>query len=666
MIDMPIDFETRSASPLPRVGAYRYAEHESTDVWCLAFEHPEVGTLLWEPGCRPDVHAELRVLAASPTIRMRAWNVQFERAIWRIMARRYGMPDIPVERWICTAAEARAMGLPNKLEDAARVLGVQEQKDMAGHRLMMQMSKPRAALPDGTYRWWDDADRRRRLGEYCVQDVKTESAVKRCLQPLSEVEAKVFLMDQRANDRGIMLDRELANSARAVADAVLAKAGKDLGEITDGAVQAVTQVGQLKAWMGTQGFEVSSLSKKAVAQMLSDEFLPLPIREALEVRVEAGKSSIGKVDAMLRAVCADDMLRGLLLYWGAGTGRWAGRLVQPQNFPARTAGLPGWAVDDLFEHPGDFIQAVLRRDVKALEMTGPALEIIALLLRSMLRARPGHVLVAADYAAIEAVVIAWLCGEEWRLEVFRTHGKIYEASASMMFKIPLEEITKKHPARQKGKAAELALGFEGGVNALITMGALEMGLAEEELPDIVRLWREASPNIKAGWKTLNNAARTAVKFPGKVVGCLSDRVRFKSTGGWLWLKLPSGRRLAYCQPKIVSKPAPWDKSVMLEGVEAWSVNSKTRKWSKRSLYGGLLMENIVQATARDIMADAMLRAEAGGVYMPLLSVHDEIVAEAPEGRADLKEFEHLLCDLPAWAAGCPIRADGWIGPRYTK
>ncbi len=473
-------------------------------------------------------------------------------------------------------------------------------------------------------------------------------------------------MDQRINDRGIMLDRDLATSARAVADAVLAKAGKDLGEITEGAVQAVTQVGQLKAWMATRGFGVSSLSKKAVAEMLSDEALPLPIREALEVRVEAGKSSVGKIDTMLRAVCDDGMLRGLLLYWGAGTGRWAGRLVQPQNFPARTAGLPGWAVDDLFDHPEDFIAAVLRRDVKALEMAGPPLEIIALLLRSMLRARPGHVLVAADYAAIEAVVIAWLCGEEWRLEVFRTHGKIYEASASMMFKIPLAEITKKHPARQKGKAAELALGFEGGVNALKTMGALEMGLAESELPEIVRLWREASPNIKAGWGELNNAALGAVRSAGRVTECLSGRVRFKAAGGWLWLKLPSGRRLAYCQPKIVSKPAPWDKSRTLEGLEAWSVNSKTRKWSKRSLYGGLLMENVVQATARDIMADAMLRAEAGGVYMPLLSVHDEIVAEAPEGRADLKEFERLLCDLPAWAAGCPIRADGYIGERYKK
>jgi DNA polymerase len=582
------------------------------------------------------------------------------------MARRYGMPEVPVERWACTAAEGRAMGLPNKLEDAARVLGVRQQKDMAGHRLMMQMSKPRATLSDGSYVWWDDADRRRRLGEYCIQDVKTESAVKACLQPLSEVEQQVFLMDQRANDRGIRLDVDLARSARAVADTVLAKAGKDLGQITEGSVSAVTQVGQLKAWMAGQGVEAASLSKKAVQELLSDEFLPAPIREALEVRVEAGKSSLGKVDAMLRAACADDTLRGLLLYWGAGTGRWAGRLVQPQNFPARTGGLPGWMVDDIFDNPEPFIQAVLRRDLAALELHGPALEIIALLLRSMLVAREGHVLVAADYAAIEARVIAWICGEEWRLEVFRTHGLIYEASAAMMFKLDLASIDKKHPARQKGKAAELALGFEGGANALITMGALEMGLTEEELPDIVRLWREASPAIKGGWKQVNNAARSAVKNPGKVIGCLNDRVRFKSTGGWLWLKLPSGRRLAYCQPKIVEKPAPWDKTLMLEGVEAWSVNSKTRKWSKRSLYGGLLMENIVQATARDIMADAMLRAEKGGVYLPLLSVHDEVVSEAPEGRADLKEFEKLLCDLPAWARGCPIKADGWLGPRYRK
>jgi DNA polymerase len=669
-----VDFETRSAADLRKTGAYRYAEDASTDVWCFAFMHPgKAEPLLWTPypisGIdaaidNADAFDALADLVADRSVTFRAFNAPFERAIWRnVVSRKYGLPDIELERWTCTAAEVRAMNLPGNLDDSARVLGLVDQKDKVGHRLMLQMSKPRAVLDDGQIVWWDDDARKQRLFDYCLQDVRTEAGITASVQRLSEYERQVWLMDQRANDRGIRLDRPLAQAAKSMADGVAKKANQQIEELTDGEVTSVTKLKSLRAWMAAQGREVETLRKADVTKLLDDDTLPANIREALELRAETGKSSVKKIEAMLRAVCHDDMLRGLLLYWGAGTGRWAGRLVQPQNFPARSAHMPEW------HDPEDWVDDIMHARVDSVELYAPALEVVALQLRSMLTALPGRTLVAADYSAIEARVIAWLCGEEWRMEVFRTHGKIYEASASQMFKVPFETIKKgeaNYSLRQKGKVAELALGFQGGKNALITMGAYDMGLADEELPDIVKLWRAASPSIVMGWKDLETAAKEAVRYKGRVTEALGSRIRFKCSGGFLWLKLPSGRRLAYCQPKLVEKPAPWDADKTVWSLEAWSVNSKTKQWSKRGLYGGLLMENVVQATARDLMADAMLRLEAGGKYLPLLSVHDEVITETTEDVTDAHELETIMSLTPDWADGCPVTASGWAGLRYRK
>lgn len=679
------DFETRSACDLKKAGAYHYAEHPSTDVWCFAFWSPaQSDILLWEPPQYaqhdPLVHAELLELAKDPSIVFRAWNAPFERVIWRHIMARYGFPDIPLERWVCTAAEARAMGLPNKLEDAARVLAGQ-QKDLAGHRLMLQMAKPRQRITDldgneTGYVWWDADDKRQRLGGYCVQDVRTEQDIAGRIQRLQPPERAMWLLDQRANDRGILADLGTARAAVAMSERVTKQANKALAKATDGAVQAITSVPRYKAWLSELlGVAVESLSKRAVTDLLNNPDLPRPAREALELRLENGKSSVKKVQAILNAACDDGALRGLLLYWGAGTGRWAGRLVQPQNFPARTAGLPEWFVMDLQDRPEAFIDKLHQGDLEGLEFEGPPLEIIALLLRSMLIARPGKLLFAADYSAIEARVVAWLTGVAWRLEVFRTHGKIYEASASTMFGIPFEDFKAykastghHHPARQKGKVAELALGFLGGPKALVTMGAYDMGLDDSELPDIVARWRAASPEIVQAGKQLQKAALDAVRSPGRITEALGGKVRFKVSGGFLWLRLPSGRRLAYCKPHIVQKPAPWDPETMLDNLHAWSVDNKTKRWSKRSLWSGLLLENITQAVARDIMAAAMMRLEQTGRYDVLLTVHDEIVTEADPGRASAKELVDLMCTLPDWAAGLPIAADagGYPSNRYKK
>lgn len=680
--EVSLDFETRSAFDLKKGGAYPYAQHASTDTWCAAFlavpqDDPtfDIGLVdvpVWTPEQRDtDVAFALYEHAENPDVMFRAWNAQFERAVWReIMHRRYGFPDIPAERWVCTAAEARAMNLPGALENSARVLGVLQQKDQAGSRLMLQMAKPRKIHADGSMTWWDDAERKARLIAYCQQDVRTELAVKEKIQRLQPTERRVFVLDMKMNDRGIRLDRELAVAAKDIADRVKTQGDSDLDDVTGGFVTKTTNVGRLKRWM-KEAFDVDveSLSKKQVRDLLNDEFLPQPVREALEIRVATGKSSVRKIESMLKAVCPDDVLRGLLLFCGAGTGRWAGRLVQPQNFPARTAGVPEWWIEQFFDQPTHVVDLIMRRDLAGLELEGSPLEVISMVLRSMLVARPGKVLVAADYAAIEARVSAWLTGCEWRMEVFRTHGKIYEASASTMFNVLLETIRKggvNYHLRQKGKVAELALGFQGGENALIAMGAYDMGLDDSELPEIKTKWREASPEFPAAWRELNDACIQAVAKPGLITEALGGRVRFKVTGGFLWLKLPSGRRLAYCQPRVVWKPAPWDREKTIPGVVAWAVNSKTKQWQKRSIYGGLLFENIVQATARDLMAAAMLRLDDGGKYLPLLSVHDEVITEADPETADVAEFERIMCELPDWAVGCPVKAEGWAGPRYRK
>lgn len=669
-MEVNLDFETRSLVDLKKAGAYRYAQDPSTDVWCAAFSVDGDEPALWTPETRISRGWTLGELAADPTITWRAWNAPFERVIWRwVMVRKYGFPDIPLERWYCTAAEARAMNLPNALEKCAQALGLKQQKDMAGHRLMLQMCRPRDVKPDGTIVWWDDPEKVARLGEYCKGDVLTEQAAKRFIQPLSEYERRIWMMDQRANDRGIMLDTRLATAAKDMAAKVGDKANEDIEWVTEGAVSKVSNVGRLKDWLAANDIVVDSLNKKTVAKLLDDDDLPRHVREALELRVAAGKSSVKKIEAMLKAVCTDGFLRGLLLYHGAGTGRWAGRLVQPQNFPARTGAMPEWYTEGLFDAPEHVVQSILRGDVEALELEGPPLEIIAMLLRMMLVARPGKVLVAADYSAIEARVIAWLCKCQWRLDVFRTHGKIYEASASQTFKVPLETIAKGQPnyhLRQKGKVTELALGFQGGKNAMIAMGALDGGLKEDDLPDLVKMWREANPELVQGWYDLDDACKNAVRHPGTVTSALFGRVRMKVSGDFLWLRLPSGRLLSYAGPRIVMKPAPWDATTLLETVMVWSVNSKTKKWSQHSLFGGILMNNVVQGTARDFMADAMLRLDQGGKYDPLLSVHDEAIAEADEDKADVSEFEAIMCDLPAWADGCPVKADGWAGRRYRK
>lgn len=702
MPTLHLDFETRSTVDLRKAGVYRYAQDPTTDVWCACFAVDEAPVQVWTPGQPvPDAWAR----ACEEGWEVHAHNAQFERVVVNyLLARRYGWPAPRLEQWHCTAALAAAMAVPRSLEEALRVMGVPVQKDMEGYRLMMQMARPRKPTKDHPgLRWWDEPAKIERLIAYCKVDVDGERALGARLRKLSPTERAVYLHDQLINDRGIKLDTGLVNAARELTTNAQAMLNKELEEVTRGWVAAATKAKDLTAWLAAEGIEADSVAKPAVRAMLADPDTPKVVRRALEIRQEAAKSSTAKLSAMLAAVCADERVRGLLLYHGAGTGRWAGKLVQPQNFPRASA------KDDVIAFILECADAAL-----VSMLLGAPLAIVASLLRPCLIAADGHDLLAADYSNIEGRVTAWFAGETWKIQAFRDYDTIigttpdgkperkgldlYVLAYARSFSLDPSEVDDQK--RQVGKVMELSMGFQGGVGAFQNMAAnYGVKVPDEEADRLKRAWREAHPAVVQMWRDLEEAALDAVRRPGAVVKCLRGRIAFRVKGGFLWMILPSGRPLAYASPKAELAEMPWDdekwepcadeatailehgdalieydpvrrralvrRPAMKEAVTFWGVDSKTRKWSKQKGYGGLWTENAVQATARDIMTNGMAGAERAG-YPVVLTVHDEVVTEPPEGHGSVEDFQNIMCDLPAWAAGLPVAAAGWRGKRYRK
>lgn len=640
-----VDFETRSTIDLRRTGVYKYAQDKNTDVWCMAYAFDDEDPLVWTPGQPIDQKLVDHIESKGE---LRAWNANFERTIWNeILVTRYGWPKTTVEQWVCTASEARAMALPGSLEMAAQVLGVQQQKDKEGANLMLRMARPRRFDESGAPIWWDVPERVNRLIEYCQQDVRTEVAIAKAIRRLTSFETEVFNLDQTINDRGVKLDKKLAKAAKALAEKATLEANRALYDLTNGKVSKVSNVGRLTAWLREQGLEVASLGKDQIKSLQATA--TGDAAHALALRTDAGKSSVAKIETMLDAVCKDGRIRGLLLYHGAATGRWAGRLVQPQNFPRGN-----------ISDPETYIPLVLSRSGTEIAALAPPLEVISSLLRAMLIAEDGHRLIAADFAAIEARVLAWLANEELLLETFRNGGDVYKVMASKVYGVAPGDIDKNQ--RQLGKMAILGLGYGMGAKKF-TDSCVKAGidLSEEQAKSVVQLYRNTNRKITTFWSALNSAVISAVKEPGSVHNV--GPIKYTSRGGYLWCVLPSKRPLAYAKPKIVERETPWgttNEAVSFEGMDSF-----TKKWERHDLYGGLLAENVTQAVARDIMADAMVRLEKKG-YPLILSVHDEVVAEVPDGFGSVAEFESLMCQVPDWAAGCPIDAEGYESTRYRK
>lgn len=632
-----IDFETRSAVDLRKTGVYVYATDVSTDVWCMAYSWDGEDVRVWSPGDPMDSKLEDWIVEGG---KLQAWNANFERVIWnKIMAPRYNWPRTKAGQWYCTMAQASAAGLPRALGQAAAVLGVEEQKDKVGQALMLRMARPRKTLADGTHTWWTTPDKVDALIEYCRQDVRTEMDVSTHIPYLPDSERQLFLLDQRINDRGVMLDRDLLERVRRLATESKAEIDSEINRLTKGEVRSATQGMHLAAWLRKYGVQTSSVDKQAVAKILSSDGLHPVIRRVVELRQSGAKSSTAKLDAMEYAAGDDDRMRGLLVYHGAATGRWSGKLVQPQNFPR-----PVRKQAEL-----DEIIAKLKADESVAEH-GHGTEIAADLLRSMIIAAPDHRLMFADYSAIEARVLAWMAGQKDLVETFAKGGDVYIKMASAIYNVPEDKVTPEQ--RQVGKMAILGCGYGmGGKRFAEQCAVMGIDVDVEEAKRIVSIYRQENDQIAAYWQSLEaeylELARDALD-QGETV---------------LRYALPSGRSLTYRNPRIVQRETPWGTSQ--DTVEIDTLNSITRQWVPQKIWGGLAVENVVQATARDLMAGAMMRLENAG-YPVIMSVHDEIICEVPVGYGSLDEMIEIMTSPPAWAKGCPIAAEGKEGPRYRK
>lgn len=631
-----VDFETRSAVDLRKTGVYKYASDPSTDIWCMAYKAPWSDDVqVWLPGDEMDAHLEDWIMAGGL---LSAWNANFERTIWNeIMVSRYQWPRTSIKQWRCTMAQASAMGLPRALGQAASVLGVEEQKDKAGAALMLRMARPRKVNADGSYTWWNTKDKIDTLVAYCIQDVKTELSVAATLNDMPDSERRLYQLDQRINDRGVKVDLDLIERVSKLANSASENIDAEIKRLTNGQVKAATNAMDLTAWLRSYGLQVKSVDKQTVTRMLGMEKLHPIIKQVLRLRQDGAKSSTAKYEAMVNAANADNRMRGLLMYHGAATGRWSGRLVQPQNFPR-----PQKKQAEL-----DEIIAKLKADEDVSEH-GAGTVLASDLLRSMLIAEDGHRLMFADYSAIEARVLAWIAGQTDLVETFRKGGDVYKEMASAIYNTPSEQVTDNQ--RQIGKMATLGCGYGmGGKRFAEQCATMGINVDEDEAKRIVSVYREKNNRIAQYWRDSENEFVEMVKGAGRV--------------GSVGLPLPSGRSLTYHNPRIIQRETPW--GAMRDTAQVDTLNSVTRQWVSQIIWGGLLTENVVQATARDLMATAMMALELKG-YNVILSVHDEIISEVPDDFGSLEEMIEIMTRVPAWADGCPVNAEGKVGKRYRK
>lgn len=642
---LAIDLETYSDADLKKCGLYRYVDSPNFQILLLAYRYDagpvEVVDLLNEP-----VPQRLIDDIKDPNVLKTAFNAAFEIACLS----KFLHVALDPSAWSCTMALSAQCGLPLSLDAVGKVLNLDQQKDARGKALIKYFClpcKPTNVNGQRTRNFPQHAPEKwQAFKEYCAGDVATETAIRQKLKffNVPETEVRLWALDQKINTRGVGLDRRFVENAIRLDTETRRRLISRAIKLTG--LTNPNSTSQLKAWLEREtGTTIESLNKKALPDVL-DSCDSDRQREVVRIRQELGKTSVKKYVAMQAAICDDDRVRGLLQYYGANrTGRWAGRLVQVQNLPKNH-------ISDL----DNARNAVLHGDVDILEMCfGNVPDTLSQLIRTAFVARDDHHFIVADFSAIEARVIAWLACERWRINVFNTHGKIYEASAAQMFKVPIETIGKGSDLRSKGKVAELALGYQGGPGALIAMGALDMGLKENELQGLVDAWRAANPAIVRYWKDIQ---RAAIKCVETAEATAVQNIRFEKKNNILYAVLPSGRRLCYVRP--VLKEGKFGPSLQYEGMD-----QETKKWGRVDTYGGKLVENIVQAVARDLLAEAMLRLDAKG-YSIVMHVHDEVVIEHPERFDALEDVGSIMGQSPVWAKGLPLTADCYITKYYKK
>jgi len=641
---LAIDIETYSDVDLISCGVYKYSSSPHFEILLIAYSVDDEETVCIDVANGEEPPKEFMEMLFDDTVTKTAFNANFERTCFS----NYYQHSFRPEAWRCTAVQAAMLALPLSLEGVGAVLGLDKQKMTEGKELIKYFCSPCKATKSNGGRTRnlpkDAPEKWRQFKTYCIRDVDVEKQIRQRLAkfPIPKREQEIYCLDQRINDRGIMVDRNLVNHAVACALLYKETATARAYELTG--LENPNSVSQLKLWLKEKGLEVDSLAKDTVKDLSMKA--EGDVQEVLKLRLATSKTSVKKYEAIDRSVCAENRVHGLLQFYGANrTGRWAGRLVQIHNLPQNH--LPDLELARALVSEGRY------EEVELFYESTP--NVLSELIRTAFVAKPGCRFIISDYSAIEARVLAWLAGEEWRLQVFETHGKIYEASASAMFHVPIEEITKTSPLRQKGKISELALGYGGAVGALTSMGALKMGLTEEELPGLVSTWRSANPHITAFWWAVDEAAVTAVrdKKPSKV-----GRVSFEYKSGILFVTLPSGRKLSYVKPRMMLNKFGRE-GLTYEGI------GESKKWIRLETYGPKLVENIVQAASRDILAEAMLRLEKEGFDI-VCHVHDEVVLEVPDGKSSVEEVNEIMAVNPVWTEGLPLKAAGFESPFYKK
>lgn len=670
MSKLHLDFETRSVVDLKVFGLDIYARHPSTDAWCAGWAFDSEPVNLWLMGQPLPERVRKHIEDGGMVV---AHNVAFEHAIWNyVMRRKYGWPLLKITQCECTMARAYAMALPGQLKMLAIALGAPSQKDMRGHALMMQMSKPRYFMADKTAVWWDDKDRLDRLGRYCIQDVNTERSCEGKMVPLSPFERDVWLLDQRINSRGMGVDREAVEIALELIVRVKKDLNKKINGATDGAIEETSEATAILNWCNENGVPMESLRKHDMQEWLEFENLPSNVREVLEIRGDAAKSSVAKLNTMINMSQYDGRLRGQFQYHGAGTGRWAGRGVQLHNLPRPEK---KWKDPALQVKILEFLKLGVYDEDDIDNLYGPFMRVISSLVRAFLIPAEGFEFIGADLANIEGRCLAWLAGEEWKLHAFREYDAgrgqdIYLLTAGRI--LGIEPDTVDDDQRQAyGKVPELALGYEGGVGAFQSMAVnYNVKVTNDEADQIKVDWREVHPKTKQYWYDVKRAAMAAVEHPGGTfeAGATGRKIKFKVAGSFLWARLPSGRCLCYPFPQIDMVTAPWGdqiKAVTYMGIDGRPKSKTKGKWTRLTTYGGSLVENICQAVARDILVEGMFRLEKEG-YPLVLHVHDEAVSEKEKDQGDIKEVEQLMSVVPVWAQGLPVSAKGFRGQRYRK
>lgn len=673
-----LDYETRSRCELKKTGSFEYSMHPSTRILCVSWlsgTRSELQLMLdlgqqpreWSPFL-PDEYDdidELLELLTDPNVIMVAQNALFEQVITRNVLPRYtsGPPDtwqkhnlrtIPPERWICTAALSASLALPRKLEGAGRALGLDIQKDLEGHKLVMKYCKPRKATKKNKKLYHDNADDLRRIVQYCSVDVIAETDIFLQLPPLNALERQVWILDQKINLRGFRVDRELVAKVLGMIAEETERLNVETEEITLGWLLSATQRDGILDWLEKDGVRLPNLQAKTVSDAIKTGLVTGDQKRILEIRQAISKTSTAKYKGFIRRTETDSILRDILVYHVASTGRWGGAGIQPQNFPRGIQGVNAWVLAGILAN----------EDLETIRMLyGDPMSAFASGLRAMIIAREGKEFFCADYVGIELHVLFWMAKHEKGLEQLRGRQDLYVDMATGIYSLPKEKISKESRERFIGKESVLGCGYQMGAPTF-RKNCLKKGVEidEETAERAVKAYRAKHYPIKKMWYNIQTAAIAAVLNRGKKFSI--NRTSWFVQGRFLYCELPSGRRIAYYGPEIKYEINKWTKEKEPK-LYHWGVNGVTRQWEFGPNYGGKLTENVVQACARDLMAEAMLRIDRAG-YDIVLSVHDELLAEAPIGKKDIEEFKTLMAELPAWAGGLPVRVEGWSGTRYKK